>query len=496
MGTTRFTLPGGMTIDAARELERACMVGGPDNMPWPTDLGVTPALMTATRGVDESGYLIAPWPIPGAGHLMGATATLMERPNPYRLLIELARGKVNQLRGQASDWQMGGLQVPADLQQEIRQVSHAFGRAITHSNADDADREAQAALEGAYRAADRLVRTYIEQVFLIRRQRQPRLESTLGVRVGPSPPSPETTALVKETFNAIHLPLPWNLVEAEEATYNWQPHDALLTWAETNGLPVAAGPLIDFSSPQLPAWLWLWERDLPNMAGFMCKFVEAAVRRYRQRIRRWQLTAASNSASLLSLSEDELLGLTYRLAEAARQVDPTLEIVVGVAQPWGEYMAAAERTHSPFVFADTLIRSGMNLAALDVELVMGPTPRGSYCRDLLETSRLLDLYALLGVPLRVTLGYPSAAGPDMDSDPEMQINAGRWRDGYTVEMQADWAADFAPLALCKPFVQGAVWAHLSDGEPHQFPHCGLRDAQGAVKPAARRLRETREKYLK
>ena len=144
------------------------------------------------------------------------------------------------------------------------------------------------------------------------------------------------------------------------------------------------------------------------MAGFMCKFVEAAVRRYRHRIRRWQLTAASNSASVLSLTEDELLGLTYRLAEAARQVDPTLEIVVGVAQPWGEYMAAAERTHSPFVFADTLIRSGMNLAALDVEIVMGPTPRGSYCRDLLETSRILDLYALLGVPLRVTLGYPSA----------------------------------------------------------------------------------------
>ncbi|HVS34745.1 MAG TPA: endo-1,4-beta-xylanase, partial [Gemmataceae bacterium] len=385
---------------------------------------------------------------------------------------------------------------PADLLLEIRQASSAFGRAVIQSKPDDADREAGAALEIAYRAADRLVRTYVEQVFLIRRQRQPRLESTLGVRLGASPPSTEMTGLLKDTFNAVHLPLSWNLVEAEEATYDWQPHDALLTWAETNGLPAAAGPLIDFSSPQLPAWLWLWERDLPNMAGFMCKFVESAVRRYRHRIRRWQLTAASNSASLLSLSEDELLGLTYRLAEAARQVDPTLEIVVGVAQPWGEYMASAERTHSPFVFADTLIRSGMNLAALDLELVMGPTPRGSYCRDLLETSRLLDLYALLGVPLRVTLGYPSAAGADMDSDPEMQVNAGRWRDGYMPAMQADWAADFTPLALCKPFVQGAVWTHLSDEEPHQFPHCGLYDARGAVRPAAERLREIRDKYLR
>jgi hypothetical protein len=198
----------------------------------------------------------------------------------------------------------------------------------------------------------------------------------------------------------------------------------------------------------------------------------------------------------LSLTEDELLGLTYRLAEAARQVDPTLEIVVGVAQPWGEYMASAERTHSPFVFADTLIRSGMSLAALDVELVMGPTPRGSYCRDLLETSRLLDLYALLGEPLRVSLGYPSATSADLDADPEMQATAGRWRDGYTPQTQAEWAAAFAPLVLCKPYVQGALWVHLSDADPHQFPHCGLLDAAGRPKPIALKMRELRETYLK
>jgi hypothetical protein len=477
MGTMRLTLPGGMTAEAAEELKRACLAGGPDNMPWPTDLRLAADQMTATRTEDDSGYLIAPWEIAGAGLLMGATATLMERAHPYQLLVELARGKVNQLRCQASDWQMGGLQIANDLQQEIRGTATAFGRAIALANPDDVNREAQTALDVAYQVADHLVHT-------------------LGCRLGLIPPSPETTALVKQTFNTVHLPLAWNLVEAEEATYNWQPHDALLTWAETNGLAVAAGPLIDFSSLQLPPWLWLWERDLSNMAGFMCKFVEAAVRRYRHRIRRWQLTAASNSASVLALTEDELLGLTYRLAEAARQIDPTLEIVVGVSQPWGEYMATVDRTHSPFVFADTLIRSGMNVAALDVELVMGSEPRGSYCRDLLEASRLLDLYALLGVPLRVTLGYPSAPTADLDADPDMHVGAGRWRGGYTPEVQAEWAAAFAPLALCKPYVQGAQWTHLSDAEPHQFPNCGLIDAAGQVKPAAGKLREIREAYLK
>ena len=80
------------------------------------------------------------------------------------------------------------------------------------------------------------------------------------------------------------------------------------------------------------------------------------------------------------------------------------------------------RTHSPFIFTDTLIRSGLNPAAVDVEVVMGVGGRGSYCRDALDTSRLLDLYALLGVPLRVTLGYPSADGSDPDADPELAVS--------------------------------------------------------------------------
>src|SRR5262249_25506521 len=151
---------------------------------------------------------------------------------------------------------------------------------------------------------------------------------------------------------------------------------------------------------------------------------------------------------------------------------------------------------SPFIFADTLIRSGLNLAALDVEMVMGVTPRGSYCRDVLEASRLLDMYALLGVGLRVTLGYPSDDRPDFDADPEMRVDAGRWGDAFAPATQADWADTFAALALCKPPVQGVQWTHLADAEPHQFPHCGLVDAKGAAKPALARLRTLREKFLR
>src|SRR5262249_19178792 len=256
------------------------------------------------------------------------------------------------------------------------------------------------------------------------------------------------------TFNAASIPFSWCDVEAEEGNYNWKAYDELLNWAVAQQLQVTAGPLVDFSSMLLPAWLWLWERDGPSMASCMCKYVEAAVRRYRPQVRRWQLSAGSNCARVLGLDEEELLGLTYRLADTARQVDPSLELIIGIAQPWGEYMTAHEGTHSPFIFADTLIRSGINnLAELDLELIMGVSPRGSYCRDVLEASRLTDLYALLGVPLRLTLGYPASAGPDASADPELRVEGGRWRDGFSPQTQADWAAAFGALALCKPFVQ-------------------------------------------
>ncbi len=497
MGTMSFLLPSEVTIEDARELERACVAGGPDSMPWPTRVQVAPGRLTLHREeVDESGYLLVPWEINGAGRLLGSSATLIERENPYQLQVELARGKANQLRGQAAEWRSGGLQVSAQLDERIREAVHSFGKAVTHAPSPESDAQARKALAETYTVARELTQTYIEQIFEARRQRQPRLDTLSTCRIGTAVLGDAGSAVVRRAFNAVTVPFTWGRVVPVEGSYDWDWADALVNWAESKDLPVLGGPLIDFSSGQLPEWLWSWERDLASIAQYMCAYVAATVRRYRHRIRAWQLTAASNCAAVLSLGEDELLWLTVRLAEAARQVDPGLEIIVGLAQPWGEYMAQEDRIHSPFIFADTLIRSGLNLKALDLEMVMGVTPRGSYCRDLLEASRLLDLYAILGVPLHVTLGYPSAGTADPRADPDYRVTAGHWRGGYSAQIQAEWAAEFGALALCKPYVQAVNWVHLSDGDPHQFPHCGLLDRAGQPRPAVERLAGLRKAYLR
>src|SRR5262249_12338945 len=150
MGTMTFQLPAGLPADAVRELERTCIVGGPDNMPWPTEVLLRNGRLTVRRAVDESGNLVVPWSVEERGLLLGTPATWMERQALYALVTERARGKVTQVRNQVADWRVGGLQLPPDLQQQTQELSLLFGRAVT-AGPGEGTRLAQTALELGYR---------------------------------------------------------------------------------------------------------------------------------------------------------------------------------------------------------------------------------------------------------------------------------------------------------------------------------------------------------
>src|SRR4051794_24486271 len=102
MGTITFQLPADLPDGAPQALERASMLGGQDNMPYPTAITLNGRRFQVGRAADESGQLATPWDVPGAGQLMAHTATLIERADPYLLALELARGKINQVRNQSA----------------------------------------------------------------------------------------------------------------------------------------------------------------------------------------------------------------------------------------------------------------------------------------------------------------------------------------------------------------------------------------------------------
>jgi Glycosyl hydrolase family 10 len=498
MGVMIFELPPQLAeADPLRQdLERSSVAGGQDNMPYPTEATVEAERLVLTRTVEESGMIQAPWRIEGVGQLMSSSATLMERPTPYHLPIELARGKINQVRSQSCDWVMGGLTMPESLSQHIRLATLAFGQALMQLPDGTALSQVESALREAYLAAHELVLAYIEQVFAIRHGRQAQLDTGLSCRLNSPDPEQASSQLFKEAFNAVTLPFDWRDIEPSPGHHDWEQTDRRVSWALNQGLKLIGGPLIDFDGSNLPDWLWSGQIDLNDFCRLVCDHVEKVVSRYHTHVRAWQITSGSNCAGVLARRDEELIWLTLRIAEAVRRVNPVLEVIVGLAQPWGDYLAEQERSKTPFIFADDLLRTGIKPSALDLEVVMGISPRGSYCRDLLETSRLLDLYALLGVPIQVTLGYPSAVSVSDQSCCEQRVNLGYWRSGYSEATQADWAAMFTSLAACKGFVRGVQWAHWSDEVPHQFPNCGLIDPHGRAKPALQELIRLRSQHLK
>src|SRR5262245_18530713 len=108
MGTIPFQLRPDFSPGPPTGRDPPGMLGGQDNMPYAAQIVVEPDRLLVVRHTDESGYVMAPWEVEGAGRLMTSTPTVIERDQPYQLQVELARGKVNQVRSQAADWLMGG----------------------------------------------------------------------------------------------------------------------------------------------------------------------------------------------------------------------------------------------------------------------------------------------------------------------------------------------------------------------------------------------------
>ena len=498
MGTMILQLPGSLADEADRSgacMSAPCVTGWQENMPCLTDATLEDGRLILSRPTTESGSIQTPWRIDGFGQLMSSSATLMEREAPYQMAIELARGKINQLRGQAADWTTGGLVIPEALTQRIHDATLAFAHALMCEPVD-AGAAAQRTLQLAYVAAHDLVHAYIDQVFQIRHQRQPKIDPGVGCRLETTAPEAPLSDAFLQTFNTVTLPFSWQQIEPTARQFQWEAAEKLADWAFTHSIRVIGGPLIDFSGRNIPPWFWEDATDLTRRGQLIGDYVETIVRRFQPRIRTWQITAGSNCAGVLGRRDEELIWLTLKAAEAVRRVNPHLEVIVGLAQPWGDYLAEQDRNKTPFVFADDLLRTGVKLAGLDLEFIMGISPRGSCCRDLLETSRLLDLYALLGVPIQATLGYASSAAVNAQADPDQRVNLGWWRDGYSEAAQADWATAFAGLALAKPFVRGVQWASWSDAQPHFFPNCGVIDTQGSAKPALQALQKLRSEHLR
>lgn len=500
MGSISFLLPNPLPAAAAATLPSACFAtamgssGTSDQAPVPSQLEIAAGRLTISRSVSESGFLLIPWPVGQFGILLTSTSTLRETNEPYRLLIELARGKVNQVRSQAAEWQAIGLRHAPGFEESLAETTRLFGKALLAPPSAEADHLATRVLEQAFALADTLVREFIEQMFDTRHHEEGLLDTRLSARItgGLGEHAGEYT----RTFNAAQIGIRWRDVEPEEARYDWSGLDAAVALAKASDLPITAGPVIDLCAGMLPEWAAGWESDLPTLAAFMCDFLETVIGRYKSDIRRWVICGGFNESDSFGLDDDDRLRLAFRLFEAASQIDPNLELVLSIAQPWGDYLVNENHTISPLTFPDDLLRAGLRLSALEVEIRTGTVTRGSLPRDLLETARLINLFGILQLPLEIVLSLPSSSEPDPVSNEFGQTIWSPASRSISPEGQAAWGASFAALAMCIPHVRAVTWGNWSDADPHLTPSGGLIDANGLPKPLLSRLRTLRTAHLR
>ena len=491
------------TVDPPERLtdQRASLayVTGLDRIPWPTRARIErtpdgePATLLLERLSDDSGSVNIPWPVEGFGELMLCTGILRERAEPYRLPLELARGTVNLLRNQLAEWQAIRLSVPPEVHEKTAEaIDRLAWAAVRQDEAQQCTGWADEAIALAVEAGRVLAGAYVDQSMAVRRRGGGRLPVLLGSDLGGALLDEHTSTMVLRGFNAANVPLQWRDLEASEGTRQFAVPDRQIHWCKTHGMRCFAGPLLRLDAGALPDWLTLWEGDFENVVACASEFIEAVVTRYRGKVDVWQCAGRVNTGEALDLSEQEQLQLAAQTIELVAKLDPDRPRLISFDQPWGEYMGHRRADFPPLHMADALVRAGMPISGIGLEINVGLTPGGTRPRTTLELSHLLDQWNTLGLPLHVFVSAPSSSEPDPRSRRQPADTPRKW----TTRAQQVWVARNVTMMVAKPYVASVFWNQLLDTHPHQFPHAGLFDHQNRPKPALRTLAALRRTHLK
>jgi hypothetical protein len=497
MGELSLLLPESLPPQAQAQLSQAAFAVAYDlsliPLPLPSRAILHDGCLKLLHNFDESGHVLLPWKVNEKDCRVVESASLCHRLHPYRLLLELARGELHQLRQHVEDWTAIGVQLPASFLHSLQETTRLFVAALSVEEHHQQDQLSAIVLEQCSRLSDQLVREFTQQMLETRLQEDGRLLTRLSAQT--LEPWGPTQGSYLQSCNAAHLAVSWRQVEPAEGRWQWEAWDRVLAEALELAIPVTAGPLIDLSLEALPEWLLVHRGDGSTLAALMCDYVESVIQRYRHAIRRWIVISGFNVADPLGLEDDQRLRLAQRLLLAAAQVDPHLELGIRIAQPWGDYLSVRSSAISPLVFADDLLRGGLPLATVDLEIRFGPLPRASWPRDLLDTVRLLDLYAILGVPLSVTFALPANL-PSAPETPAPQLPpCPLFSSPWGPLQQADWGSALTALALSLPAVQAVTWENWRDSAASALSHLGLLDAQNQPHPLWQHWCQLRSQYL-
>ncbi len=212
MGVMRFRVYPPERI--TEEVVQQAYLSGIERTSWPVRTTIEGGDLLLQRSVSDSANLHVPWPVEGHEPVTLISGSLMERPEPYLLPLELARGTLVQVRNQLSDWQAMGLAVPEALPAKLEAAVERFSWAVVEQGDPAASaRAAEESLRAALDAAGLLAAAFSEQALAVRRGHRREAVAggqplgLLGADLGSTLLDNATARLFLQTFNAAQVPI-------------------------------------------------------------------------------------------------------------------------------------------------------------------------------------------------------------------------------------------------------------------------------------------------
>ena len=481
MGEFRFRVPFQWTLDPYHA--NSIHVVGIDGVPWPCRIAVADdaeeptkrKLLSVSRNRDESGKLYVIYPFKERGEVLICTGTLPAREATYELLTELARGTLNRLRNQISIWQEGGLEIPQGVHDKVKTATGLLSESILSDDSEHRDKVARDSIEESMDAIFELSDCFGQKISKFRREHEQMSNFWVGTGAGAGDELDKSIS--HDSFDLLQVNLG---PESETSISGAGGRDPGAIQKR-----IIVGPWLDASVGGL-------SERLINLDDFLARKDQLLINC------RLQIDEIPSTASLLHVVSG-LNGIGYRHLSYPQQLQVTVEMLrliedsrvdlptlVSFDFPWAERLAGAVGGVHPLQIADSLLRQGLQISFLGLDVNLDYWPNGSVMRDPLQWIDLVDVWAQLGLPLVLNLRVPT--GPEMPTpaaNSDRPVNQSR--SNLTDKNLIDFLDTILPMMVARPAVHGLIWRHWQDGDDVRFPQSGFVDVNGEEKQSIAEL---------
>lgn len=498
MGQFHFDVPDAATDFINKSLWQNAYICGIEGVPWQSRIEFDGSRLTLTRAIDSSGKLYMACPLEGIGFRTLSTCSLRPLDDEAHLLpLEFARGSCFRARVQSDAWQRAGLTLSQEFVELLQAGTSCFLDAAQRRA--DLEGSSAAAMESILlleKAISDLGESYAVQSIAFRKQREPQIGTLLAGTVTPPAPLglPSHTAFTA-AFNSAAVRLNWADIETDSGRFSYDNAEEAIDFCTNKGMRIIGGPLIDFRERLMPHWLYLLEDDFDAFLKSVTHFVETTVNKFRGSIQLWNCASGLNTPGPMQLNDEQIMRLSVGILQTVRRADPTTPAIMSFDQPFGEYLGQNREGISPLHFADALVRSGLGMAGLGLEVRMNYANNATFPRSAVELGQMIDRWATLGMPMLVQLSIPGGTGTDSMAVAPCDVLQDDSQKADQESEQLRLAGPLIQTLLAKHIVHGIVWEGWSDQVPHVVSHSGLIDANGNERPLLEYLTRLRREFL-